>query len=98
MLQVRFYSVTESELTDLRARFRAGRLDLSITDDTFDLGSYASFIASIGPEIDAFRTRQRTAFDAEIGRWAADDASNVAAVAASDAAMPAEGPHADVDL
>ncbi len=68
--QVRFYPVTEEELSTLRNDFREGRCNVLIEEEIFDLGKYNEFLARIEPEMVAFRTRQKAAFDTEIAHWA----------------------------
>jgi urea carboxylase len=74
--QVRFYSVTESELDTLRNDFREGRQGVRIEEEVFDLGEYNAFLKRIEPELDVFRTRQKQAFDTEVAHWASQSAGS----------------------
>lgn len=68
--QVRFYPVSEEELTTLRNDFREGRCNVLIEEEIFDLGKYNEFLARIEPEMVSFRAQQKTAFDTEVAHWA----------------------------
>ncbi|SDV46718.1 urea carboxylase [Chitinasiproducens palmae] len=70
--QVRFYPVSEAELTRLRDDFREGRTGLRIEEEVFDLGEYNAFLDRIRPELDVFRKEQKAAFDEEIAHWASE--------------------------
>jgi urea carboxylase len=69
--QIRFYPVTEAELSQMRRDFPAGRMPLEIEHGHFSLGEYAHFLAQEADSIAAFRARQREAFAQERERWAA---------------------------
>ncbi|MEO0423184.1 MAG: urea carboxylase, partial [Pseudomonadota bacterium] len=69
--QLRFYEVAHEELMEMRRDFPLGRLTLEIEDTAFRLGEYEAFVAANADSIDAFRQRQRAAFDAERARWVA---------------------------
>jgi urea carboxylase len=67
--QIRFYPVEGAELLSMRAAFALGRIELRVDQETFRLGDYKRFLADNRESIDAFKTRQRAAFDAERNRW-----------------------------
>ncbi|QYD70992.1 urea carboxylase [Paraburkholderia edwinii] len=69
--EIRFYEVSEAELTELRADFVAGRASLKIEESTFDLGAYNGFLRDEAESIAAFKTSQQAAFEAERERWRA---------------------------
>ena len=69
--QIRFVPVTESELLRLREDFPAGRHRLRIEPATFRLREHREFLARHHEDIEAFRRRQRAAFEAERRRWKA---------------------------
>jgi len=69
--QIRFYPVSSDELMNMRAGFPYGRHPLRIEGSRLDLGGYLRFLEEQRESIDAFRTRQRFAFDAERERWRA---------------------------
>lgn len=71
--QVRFYPVSEDELTRLRQDFREGHASIRIDEEIFDLGAYLAFLAHEADSIADFRARQQDAFRAEVSRWQADD-------------------------
>ncbi|RYL88510.1 urea carboxylase [Sporolactobacillus sp. THM7-4] len=67
--QIRFYPVSPEELLQNREDFLRGRFEADITETTFDLGKYMSFLDSIKEETDKFRTRQQSAFNEEREAW-----------------------------
>ncbi|MBW4582492.1 MAG: urea carboxylase [Tildeniella nuda ZEHNDER 1965/U140] len=79
--QIRFYPVSNAELTQLREDFIEGKCKLKIEETTFNLQDYQQFLTSIADEATAFKTRQQAAFQAERDRWAlnADDERAIAA-------------------
>ncbi|MBC7972160.1 MAG: urea carboxylase, partial [Verrucomicrobia bacterium] len=68
--QIRFYPVSNAELTQLREDFIEGTFKLTIEETTFSLQDYHQFLESIAEEATAFKTRQQTAFREERDRWA----------------------------
>jgi len=71
--QLRFYPVSHAELDQLRADFPQGKIRLRVTEETFRLGDYRKFLASIVEESAAFKTTQQAAFDQERDRWTLAD-------------------------
>ncbi|MDG9924240.1 MULTISPECIES: urea carboxylase [unclassified Pseudomonas] len=69
--QIRFYPVSAEELLQIRRDFPLGRYELRIEDSELALADYQDFLAEEAEGIDAFRTQQRAAFDAERQRWIA---------------------------
>lgn len=69
--EIRFYEVSEAELSELRADFIAGRATLKIEDSVFDLRAYNGFLHDEADSIAAFKATQQAAFDAERERWRA---------------------------
>jgi urea carboxylase len=67
--QIRFYEVPADELLRIRADFPLGRYPLRIDEAELSLPDYQAFLADESASIDAFRSRQRTAFQAERERW-----------------------------
>jgi len=67
--QIRFYPVSTEELQDLRRDILHGAFELRTEEADFNLIRYQGFLDSIQPEIAAFKTRQRQAFDKERERW-----------------------------
>ncbi|WP_394238452.1 urea carboxylase [Pseudomonas anguilliseptica] len=67
--QIRFYPVSAEELLQIRRDFPLGRFDLRIEDSELALADYQDFLAKEAEGIDAFRSQQRAAFDAERQRW-----------------------------
>lgn len=69
--EIRFYEVSEAELSALRADFIAGRATLKIEESVFDLRAYNRFLRDEADSIAAFKATQQAAFDAERERWRA---------------------------
>ncbi len=69
--QIRFYLVSAAELQQIRRDFPLNRYPLRIEESTLNLAEYRAFLVRETGGIDAFRTRQRAAFDAERQRWIA---------------------------
>lgn len=67
--QIRFYPVSAEELLQNREDFLRGRFNPKITETTFDLGKYISFLDSIKEEADAFRIHQEDSFNKEKENW-----------------------------
>ncbi|MFG0807391.1 urea carboxylase [Pseudomonas fluvialis] len=67
--QIRFYPVSAAELLQIRRDFPLGRYELHIEDSELALADYQDFLAAEAEGIDAFRSQQRAAFDAERQRW-----------------------------
>ncbi len=67
--QLRFYPVSEQELKQMREDFPRGRFNLRIEETTLKLGDYRDFLQQNAGEIECFKQRQQTAFDAERQRW-----------------------------
>ncbi|EKS70927.1 MULTISPECIES: urea carboxylase [Caballeronia] len=67
--QIRFYEVSADELMRIRADFPLGRYPLRIEETELSLPDYQAFLADEASSIDAFRTRQQAAFQAERERW-----------------------------
>ena len=75
--RVRYYEVSEAELTAQREAFREGRLTLKIEEDYFSLAEHEKFLQENATSIAEFRTRQQAAFTKEVALWQADEAANV---------------------
>ncbi|WP_058973552.1 urea carboxylase [Type-D symbiont of Plautia stali] len=71
--QVRFYPVTEDELTQLRDDFREGRATVRIEETQFDFAAHQQFLIDNADSIAAFRQRQSAAFDQEVTLWAQEE-------------------------
>ncbi len=71
--QVRFYPVTEDELTQLRDDFREGRATVRIEETVFDFAAHHQFLAENASSISDFRQRQSTAFEQEVTLWAQEE-------------------------
>lgn len=67
--QVRFYPVSESELTQLRDDFREGRAQVRIEETLFDFAEHQQFLAEHTDSITEFRNRQSKAFEQEVALW-----------------------------
>jgi urea carboxylase len=69
--RLKFYPVTAEELLQIRSDFLAGKFQLHIETSTFSLREYDRFLQANASEINAFKQKQQTAFQAERDRWAA---------------------------
>lgn len=69
--QIRFYPVSDEELTQMRADFPQGRFHVKTTETTLRLSEYQAFLAQNQSTIKAFKMTQQAAFDAERERWVA---------------------------
>ncbi|HED1311345.1 TPA: 5-oxoprolinase/urea amidolyase family protein, partial [Kluyvera ascorbata] len=71
--QVRFYPVSEAELSELRDDFREGRAAVRIEETVFDFAEHLQFLDDNAADIARFRQLQSAAFEAEVERWHLDD-------------------------
>ena len=76
--QVRYFEVGEEELAAQREAFREGRLTLRIEEEEFDLAEHEKFLIDNAADIEAFRARQKVAFEAEVAHWQSDDSAGEA--------------------
>ncbi len=67
--RIRWYPVEADELTDLRADFAAGSVDVRTEDGEFRLADYRRFLAENDTAIEDFRAVQARAFAAERESW-----------------------------
>ncbi len=70
--QIRFYPVSADELTRIRRDFPLGRYPLQIEHTQLQLNEYQAFLEQESDSIQAFRTHQQAAFNAERERWIAN--------------------------
>ena len=84
--RIRFYPVSADELLRIRRDFPLGRYPLQIEESELCLADYQEFLAREAAGIDAFRTQQQAAFNAERERWIA---SGQAHFESDEAAAPA---------
>ncbi|WP_024462338.1 urea carboxylase [Marinimicrobium sp. LS-A18] len=77
--QVRYYPVTEAELTEQREAFREGRLSIDIEDTWFDIAEHERFLEENAESIAAFQQKQQAAFTEEVALWQADEEKQVEA-------------------
>lgn len=75
--QVRYYPVSEEELTRQREAFREGRLQLQIEEGWFDLAEHEAFLQDNAQSIAAFKQRQQSAFSREVALWQAEEQAQV---------------------
>ncbi|WP_158368058.1 urea carboxylase [Candidatus Williamhamiltonella defendens] len=71
--QVRFYPVSEEELTRQRDDFREGRTRIRIEETLFDFVAHQQFLTAHADSISEFRTRQSAAFKQEVTMWAQEE-------------------------
>jgi len=76
--QVRYYPVSETELSAMRDDFAAGRFALEIEYETFRLSDYNRFLQENADSIRAAKTRQQAAFEAEREAWKRDGQADYA--------------------
>lgn len=67
--QIQFYPVSAEELLEMREDFLRGRLEVDISETTFKLGDYLTFLDSIKESTDHFRETQQSAFRKELENW-----------------------------
>jgi urea carboxylase len=85
--QIRFYPVSNAELTKFREDFPQGKVKLRIEETTFRLRDYQEFLATNADSIAAFKTRQQAAFESERKRWEESGQLNFSAESESAAAV-----------
>jgi len=90
--RVRYYEVSEEELTAQREAFREGRLSVRIEEDYFSLAEHEKFLQDNAGSIAEFKTKQQIAFTKEVALWQADEAANV------DAALQAKVSTGPIDV
>lgn len=78
--QVRFYPISEEELTVQREAFREGRASIRIDEDVFDFAAHRRFLEEHADDIKNFRSRQQAAFQTEVAHWAASEPVVAAAI------------------
>ena len=69
--QIRYYEVTADELVQMRTDFLQGKFQLSIEEATFKLKDYNQFLNQEFASINAFKAKQKAAYDAEREHWIA---------------------------
>ncbi len=74
--QIRYYEVSAEELLQMRADFLQGKFNLKIEESTFSLKDYNQFLSDESTSINAFKTNQQAAFNAERERWVASGQAN----------------------
>ncbi len=67
--QIRFYEVSNDELTAIRKNFPQGRYPLKIEESSFSLSGYESFLKENETDIDSFRIMREQAFSDELANW-----------------------------
>jgi urea carboxylase len=85
--QIRFYPVSNAELTKFREEFPQGKAKLRIEPTTFRLRDYRKFLAENAAGISAFKNHQQASFEAERKRWEESGQLNFSAEAESAAAV-----------
>lgn len=75
--RVRYYEVTEEELTSQREAFREGRLNLRIEESYFSLAEHEQFLQDNAASIAEFKTKQQAAFTKEVALWQADEEKQI---------------------
>jgi urea carboxylase len=67
--QIRFYPVSNAELTRFREDFPQGKVRLKIEETVFRLRDYQRFLETNAGTIAAFKNHQQASFEAERKRW-----------------------------
>ena len=67
--QLRFYPVSNEELTRIRRDFIEGRFQLQVEETVLSLRDYQRFLQDNASTIAAFKEKQQAAFEAERERW-----------------------------
>ena len=98
--QVRFYPVTEDELSAFRTAFREGRAQVRIEEVEFDFAAYNAFLAQNADDIASFRERQKNAFNSEVAHWKEQESAAVesAMLAEQETCADQEGHLVSADL
>lgn len=74
--QIRFYPVSNEELTKMRRDFPHGIAGLKIEETSFDLEQYEQFLEQNRDSIKAFKQGQQAAFEKERQDWIENDQLN----------------------
>ena len=69
--RIRWYPVSADELLEARADMAAGRLDVEITEGTFNLAEHEAMLKENADSISSFQQRQAAAYAAERLAWEA---------------------------
>lgn len=79
--RIRFFSVTDNELKELRSQYRKGEYKIDIRQETFSYKSHVLFCEANKQSIANFEQKRLAAYDDERARWQAtgEGESNVAA-------------------
>ncbi|MEO6005877.1 MAG: urea carboxylase [Opitutus sp.] len=83
--QIRFYPVSNAELTQFREDFPQGKVKLKIEPTTFRLRDYQATLSQNAESIAAFKVHQQASFEAERRRWEESGQLNFSADAESSA-------------
>ncbi len=75
--RVRYYEVSEEELTAQREAFREGKLKLKIEESFFSLAEHEQFLQDNAESIAEFKAKQQAAFTNEVALWQADEQAQV---------------------
>ena len=67
--RIQFYPVSAEALLEHRAAFLHGKFQIEVEPGSFRLRDYQQFLAENADSIQAFKTKQQAAFDAERQRW-----------------------------
>jgi urea carboxylase len=92
--QIRFFPVSERELSRMREDFPLGRYRLRIEPAVFRLRDFKRLLAENAASIAAFKARQQAAFEAERERWRAAGQAEYA----SDAIVAEATSESELDL
>jgi urea carboxylase len=89
--RLRFYPVSETELEQFRAGFRAGRVQVRVEEAVFDLAEHERLMALHAEDISAFKHKQQIAFSSEVALWGSEKAAEAALEVVESPAAPVDG-------
>jgi urea carboxylase len=78
--QVRFYPVSAEEILELRDKFPQGQFQPRVEKTEIRMKDRYAFLKAEHESIEAFKTKQQAAFEAERNRWSESEAAGVAEV------------------
>lgn len=70
--QVRFYEVSNEELSEIRQKFPLGQYEIRIEETEFDIDSYCEFLNAQQESIETFQKQRSDAFQQELEQWRID--------------------------
>lgn len=90
--QIRFYPVSQNELTKIRKDFPLGNHHIKIEESSFSLSEYEAFLAENQTSINQFSQIRQQAFEDELAQWHANGQFNYEVEEAEDDQAVADWP------